>query len=358
MTAIGAPTRVMVVDDSALVRGLWARLIDVEADLRVVASAWNGRAALDILRRKQVDVVLLDIEMPEMDGLSALPLILEEHPGTQVIMASTLTARGAEVTVKALSLGAADYVTKPQASGGGHDMKAVGSELIQKIRALSGRSRPSAETASPAGAVATSWKPAGRTSRMAPRAVALTSSTGGPNALTTVLSQLPAEFPLPILIVQHMPPLFTAMLADRLAKASGRPCSEAKDGDPVRPGHAYVAPGDKHMTVREELGQAVIRLVDGPPENFCRPSADPLFRSMAEVYGASLLGVVLTGMGQDGLEGARAVSAAGGRIVVQDEATSVVWGMPGAVAQAGLANAVMPLGGVAEHMDECARATR
>ena len=349
--------RVMVVDDSALVRGLWARLIDQEEDMEVVASAWHGQAALDILRRKDVDIVLLDIEMPEMDGLTALPQILELQPKARVIMVSTLTKKGAEVTIRALSLGAADYVSKPQASGGGSDMEHVGVELIKKIRALGRRRTSSALPDRPFEPEKPQW---GRTrvATSAPRALAVTSSTGGPNALMGVLTSLPADFPLPIVIVQHMPPLFTEMLAKRLDRATDRPCSEATHGTEVLEGHTYVAPGEKHLVLKESSGQVVMEITDDPPENFCRPSADPLFRSMASIYRDSLLGLVLTGMGHDGLEGARAIVDAGGSVIVQDEESSVVWGMPGAVAQAGLADEVLPLDRIADSIEERAKAPK
>jgi two-component system, chemotaxis family, protein-glutamate methylesterase/glutaminase len=356
MTVASNPIRVLIVDDSAVVRGLWARLIDAEDDMRVVASAWNGRAALDVLNRKEVDIVLLDIEMPEMDGLTALPKILEAFPSTRVIMASTLTERGAEVTVRALSLGAADYVTKPQAAKPGADIATVGAELVRKIRALGSRAAPqlvgTARVSDTATRKPQKWDFAPTNRSVPPRAVAITSSTGGPNALTQVLSDLPDDFPLPIVIVQHMPPLFTAMLAERLQRVTGRPCSEATHGTVIEPGRMYMAPGGRHLTVHSEVSRVVARLTDGPPENFCRPSADPLFRSMASVYGPALLAVVLTGMGHDGLEGARVVVDRGGSVIAQDAKTSVVWGMPGAVAQAGLAQEVIPLHQVATKIDE------
>jgi two-component system, chemotaxis family, protein-glutamate methylesterase/glutaminase len=352
--------KVMVVDDSAVVRGMWARVLDAEADMRVVASAWTGRAALDVLRRREVDVVILDIEMPEMSGLEALPLILAEHPGVRVLMASSLTRRGAEVTVSALAMGAADYVTKPSAAERGA-MADVGRDLVRKVRALGGRgARASGAGRALAAPPIRPRPPRPETSRngQGPRAIAVTSSTGGPNALTLLLSALPADFPLPILIVQHMPALFTSMLAERLQRAASRPCVEAAEGMVVEGGRTYVAPGDYHMTARAEGGVTLLGLSQTPPENFCRPSADPLFRSLAAVYGSSLTAVVLTGMGHDGLEGAKAVVGAGGHVVVQDEATSVVWGMPGAVAQAGLAHEVLPLEAIAPAIDEQARARR
>jgi two-component system chemotaxis response regulator CheB len=356
---------VLVVDDSAVIRGIWARIIDAEPDMRVVASAANGRAAVDVLRRRAIDVIVLDIEMPQMSGIEALPLLLSERPGVRVVMASSLTRKGAEITITALSLGAADYVTKPSAAER-ESMATVGKDLVRKIRALAGRApvpvpAPAPSVAQPGRAPAPRVAPPppfrpGHA--MAPQVVGIASSTGGPNALGEVLAALPATFPLPILIVQHMPPLFTTMLAERLQRTGRRPCVEGKDGMEVLPGTTYIAPGDYHMTVKAEGGRILLRLDQAPAENFCRPSADPLLRSMAATYGDELLTVVLTGMGHDGLEGARAVAEAGGTVIAQDQATSVVWGMPGAVTNAGLAREVLPLAEIAPFIDEQARVRR
>lgn len=361
--------RVMTVDDSAVIRGLWARVLDQQPDMRVVATAWNGRVALDVLERREVDVVLLDVEMPELDGIQALPRILEAHPGVRVIMASSLTKKGADITVRALSLGAVDYVTKPAAKSMGNSLAEVSRDLLAKIRALfperAAGNRgapppptpvPSAGTAPAIGETSTQRPQVGRMGT--PRVIGITSSTGGPNALTEVLSGLPDDFPLPILIVQHMPALFTTMLAERLQRAAGRRCVEAEHGMRVEANTTYVAPGERHMEVRTQGGEPVLILTDGEPENFCKPSADPLFRSMAKVYGPDMLGVVLTGMGQDGLEGAKKLAEAGASIVVQDAATSVVWGMPGAVARAGLAGEILPLHRIAPFIDAQARTPR
>lgn len=346
------PIRVMVVDDSTVIRGLLGRIIDAQEDMRVAASAPNGRSALDLLRHREVDVVLLDVEMPEMDGLSALPHMLALRPELRVIMASSLTQKGAEVTLRALSLGAADYVPKPSAMQAARGMEAISAELVAKVRAL-GRAARGALPAPPPPPVA------GRTAAplLAPaedgepfRILAVAASTGGPNALSTVLGGLPADFPLPILVVQHMPPLFTAALAERLRRETGRPCVEARSGERLLPGHTYVAPGDFHTTVMTAEREPVLRLDAGLPENYCRPSADPMFRSVAAVYGSSALALVLTGMGEDGCRGCREVVARGGRVVAQDRESSVVWGMPGAVVHAGLAAAVLPLEKIAGHL--------
>ncbi len=347
--------RVMIVDDSTVIRGLLGRIIDGQPDMRVVCSAPNGRSALDLLRHREVDVVLLDIEMPEMDGLEALPRILEMRPGIRVVMASSLTQQGAQITLKALALGAADYVAKPSALQASRGMAAISAELVAKVRALgraalSGRREKAAPVpaSSPAPDLAA---PALHDPAESFRVLAIASSTGGPNALSAVLGGLPRDYPLPILVVQHMPPLFTAALAERLQRETGRPCSEARHGERLLPGRTYVAPGDHHVTVASAgEGAVVIRLGDGPPENYCRPSADPMLRSVAAVFGPGALALVLTGMGEDGLRGCREVAARGGRVVVQDEATSVVWGMPGAVANAGLASAVLPLARIPGHL--------
>lgn len=349
--------RVMVVDDSTVVRGLLGRIVDSQPDMRVVCSAPNGRSALDLLRHREVDVVLLDVEMPEMDGLEALPRILEMRPGARVVMASSLTRQGAVTTLRALSLGAADYVTKPSALQASRGMEAISAELVGKVRAL-GRAARASRPGAPPSPAAPAVPLRGGLARTAPpdaaepfRVLAVASSTGGPNALAAVLGGLPPDFPLPIVVVQHMPPLFTAALAERLQRDAGRPCAEVRHGEPLVPGRTYVAPGDRHAVVASAGGgEAVLRLDDGPPENFCRPAADPMLRSVAAFFGPAALALVLTGMGEDGLRGCREVVARGGRVVAQDEATSVVWGMPGAVAGAGLASAVLPLDGIARHL--------
>ena len=344
------PIRVLIVDDSAVIRGALGRIIDAEDDMTVATTAPNGKVALDALRHTRVDVVLLDVEMPEMDGLTALPLILAAYPDTRVLMASSLTQRGAEVTMHALAMGAADYIAKPAAKSGSATLAAISTEIASKVRAIGraarGRRPLVVGAARPVAPVRTELL-AARGSDAPPRIVAIASSTGGPNALADVLSALPKDFPLPILITQHMPAVFTGLLASRLERDTGRTCVEAKDGDLIRPNCTYVAPGEYHMIVLTNEGQPFVRLTQTEPENFCRPSADPMLRSIAAVYGASTLAVVLTGMGEDGLRGCAEVKQRGGRILVQDEATSVVWGMPGAVANAGLASAVLPLPKVA-----------
>jgi two-component system, chemotaxis family, protein-glutamate methylesterase/glutaminase len=339
--------QVMLVDDSAVIRGLIGRIVDAEADMRVAASAPNGKAALDIIRHKEVDIVVLDIEMPEMDGLTALPLILAQKPGVRVIMASSLTTRGADVTMRALGLGAADYVAKPSALSAVRGIDVISRDIVAKIRALGAKADPPPPAQTP---TVRRSEPVFHEPSAAPRVLIVAASTGGPNALASVFSQLPKDFPLPILIAQHMPALFTASLADRLQRESGRPCAEAKDGEVVENGRIYVAPGDFHMRVADRDGKMILSLNQEPQINFCRPSADPLFESAAAAFGPSVCGLVLTGMGEDGLRGCAAVVKHGGRVVVQDRATSVVWGMPGAVSTAGLASAVLPLHEISSHI--------
>ena len=353
MSSGSRPVRVMIVDDSVVVRGVFGRIVDAEQDMTVATTAANGQAALDALRQVDVDVVLLDVEMPEMDGIAALPKMLALRPAIRVIMASSLTMQGAAVTLTALGLGAADFVHKPTAKGGTGSIDAVGRDLVAKIRAL-GRRTPVGTLASDAPFAPAPIPPLPRgltpSSEIVPRVVGIASSTGGPNALAEVLAGLPGDFPLPILITQHMPPVFTTLLAERLTRDGGRACIEAKDGDAVMPGRVYLAPGDWHMTVRTMERKPHIRLVQSAPENHCRPAADPMFRSLAAVFGAAALGVVLTGMGEDGRRGCEVIAECGGRVLVQDEASSVVWGMPGAVAHAGLASAVVPLRDMAAHI--------
>ena len=355
MSSAVRPVRVMVVDDSVVVRGVFGRIIDAQPDMKVATTAANGRAALEALRQVEVDVVLLDVEMPEMDGLEALPKILAMRPNVRVIMASSLTMQGATVTMTALALGAADFVHKPVAKGGGgtSSMDTVAKDLVEKIRALGRRAQSGRYAAvaqvdeprlqAPVRIIATP-------NEITPRVLAIASSTGGPNALAELLAALPSDFPLPILITQHMPPLFTTLLAERLTRDSGRPCIEAKEGDAIVAGRAYVAPGDWHMTLRTMERKPIIRLVQSAHENHCRPAADPMFRSVASIFGASALGVVLTGMGEDGRRGCQVIVENGGKVVVQDEPSSVVWGMPGAVVEAGLASAILPLKEIAAHV--------
>ncbi|MGO8915134.1 MAG: protein-glutamate methylesterase/protein-glutamine glutaminase [Stellaceae bacterium] len=347
----------MVVDDSAVIRGLLTRSLEADPEVEVLASASNGEMALNALARHDIEIVILDIEMPVMDGLTALPKMLAAKPGLKVIIASTLTRRGADISMKALAAGAADYLTKPGASAltSADEFKR---ELLAKVKALGHARRKAAGLAAPQmiqrapGLVEEPRQPdllrrvmALRTaSREPPEVVAIGSSTGGPQALFSVMGALRGVLKQPIFITQHMPATFTTILAEHIARASGYAAAEGVDGEPVRGGRIYVAPGDFHMTVDSGRGEKVVRLLKTPPENFCRPSVDPMLRSLAAAYGGRVLTLILTGMGHDGLNGGKAVIEAGGTLIAQDEATSVVWGMPGAVAMAGLCSAVLPLG--------------
>jgi two-component system, chemotaxis family, protein-glutamate methylesterase/glutaminase len=360
--AAPGPVRVMVVDDSVVVRGLVSRWIEAEPDLAIAASLRTGRDAVNQLERADPDVVVLDVDMPELDGISALPLLLEKKPDLVVIMASTLTRRNAEISLKALSLGAADYIPKPESSREVTTSQAFRRDLIEKIRQLGARRkrrkaepRVQAPAALRSGALRLPVREPAQTeirlrpfATTSPRVLLIGSSTGGPQAVTTLVGSLGSMLTqAPVLITQHMPPTFTTIFAEHLARASGRPTREAEDGEPINAGKIYVAPGGRHMRAERRNGTAVIALDDGPAINFCKPAVDPLFASAAEVWGKWNLAVVLTGMGQDGARGAADVVAAGGSLIAQDEATSVVWGMPGTVAQAGLCSAVLPLNEIA-----------
>lgn len=336
--------KVMIVDDSAVVRGVIRRLLDADGQLEVAATATNGEAALRELSRHAVDVVLLDIEMPIMGGLEALRRIVVDHPTVKVIMVSTLTRRNAEISLEALRIGAADYVAKPEA--GIATATEFGRDLIAKVKALAASRRlsPVSAPAAPGRAAANPAARYARSSRPMVRALGIGASTGGPPALLKLFRALHgAGGRQPILVTQHMPATFTALLAEQIERAAGCPCAEGQDGEPVRPGRIYVAPGGWHMTVENGATSPVIRLDQGAPEHFCRPAVDPMLRSLAAVYGEGALAVVLTGMGADGASGCEAVARARGRFIAQDQATSAVWGMPAAAAATGLAEAVLPL---------------
>jgi two-component system chemotaxis response regulator CheB len=348
--------RVMVVDDSAVIRGLISRMLTSDPSITVVASVGNGQMAIDALSRHEIDVIVMDIEMPVMDGLTALPKLLDVDPEVRIVMASTLTARNAETSMRALELGASDYIPKPTSArdiSTGDDFRR---ELLEKVRVLGARPkrglrrRPPPETARRAAParVAPSLYPPGPIqlrppSPVRPSILAIGSSTGGPPALFAVLKQVQPSINLPVLITQHMPPTFTTILAQHIERNCRWPCREGVDGEPVESGRIYLAPGNFHMLVESQDGKPIIRLTQDPPENFCRPAVDPMLRSMVRVYHGRILTVILTGMGVDGLKGCRDVVGAGGTVFAQDEASSVVWGMPGAVATAGICSAVMPL---------------
>lgn len=334
--------RVLVVDDSALVRRLIVTALGSADDIDVVAVARDGLDAVEKVDEVLPDVVTLDIEMPRLDGLGALERIRAKHPRLPVIMFSTLTERGAIATLDALSKGASDYVTKPSNTGSVMEgLASVREQLVPRIRALAGVRRiapvaPQPRRTPPAPVVK-------GTAGGAPEILVIGCSTGGPDALDRLVSRLPGDLGVPVLVVQHMPPVFTAMLAQRLDKSSALTVREAVAGDVPRAGEVLIAPGDWHLRVASSVGTVRVVLDQAPRENFCRPAVDVLFRSAAQVYGGRVVASVLTGMGQDGLEGVRALVERGARVLVQDEATSVVWGMPGAVVHAGLADEILPL---------------
>ncbi len=359
---------VLVIDDSAVARGLMTRWVEEDPDLKLLGSAVDGEQGLERAKQLQPDLIILDVEMPKMDGLAALPLLLKAVPTCKVVMASTLTRRGGEVTIRALSMGAADYTPKPQAGrlAGADEFRQT---LLNKLKALAPRpippvptskavppSRPVARSFSAPSAIKEKPKRAfapvarapisrGNTPKnnARPEIIAIGSSTGGPQALREVIIHMTTDLRAPIVLAQHMPALFTKILGEHMTKAGKLTCKEAEDGERLKPAHVYIAPGDFHLTVRKDAGGFYAVLDQSPPINFCRPAVDPLFQSVAEATNGAALGVVLTGMGHDGREGARALRGAGGSVVVQDEKTSVVWGMPGAVAEAGLADEILPL---------------
>jgi len=397
------PFRVMVVDDSAIIRGFLSRYLSEDPDIEVVTTANNGIVALRHLSNYDVEAVVLDIEMPEMDGMTALPKMIDIQPDLMVVMASTLTRKNAEISLKAVQMGAVDYVPKPETARSVNANIDFRRELVEKVKAWAGRRRRKRGEALPAsvshqslgntekaisGKAASGFVTVDRTKRKPqgftsvprrggkdgataspgssspgpssksepitlvkastarPRILAIGSSTGGPQALMKFFEQFDKAPSVPIVITQHMPATFTAILAQHLGQSTSWPSAEAVDGASLKPGEIVLAPGGKHMVVEKKGSDMCVRLTDDPPENFCKPAVDPLLRSVAKAYGSAGLCVILTGMGHDGLKGGRDLVKAGGTVVAQDEATSVVWGMPGAVATAGLCAEVSPLEGL------------
>jgi two-component system chemotaxis response regulator CheB len=368
--AVADDIAVVVVDDSAVIRGLLKKWLSAEDGIEIVGAAGNGEAAIKEVQTCQPDVVVLDIEMPHMDGLTALPKIIEAVDDVKVIMASTLTTRNAEISLQALALGASDYISKPESSKNLHAPEGFRQELIRKVRALGAarKVRPR-RPAMKSDRVANTGKIAPtqqehrskaepivlrKPSMSKPDVIGIGSSTGGPQALQTVVRAL-ANVEQPILITQHIPATFTALMAKQLSKLPGITCLEAEDGMVLKPHHVYLARGDYHMIVEKSGAGHVIRINQDPPENFCRPAVDPMFRSLAENFGSRTLTVILTGMGYDGREGGRAVVDAGGSVVAQDEESSVVWGMPGAAATAGICAAVLPIEKIGPAIERMAR---
>ena len=331
--------RVLIVDDSVVVRRLLSEALGADPAIQVVGIAPNGSIALARLPQLTPDLVTLDLEMPDMDGLATLRAIRATYPTLPVLMVSRFTQRLARATLDALSMGASDYLTLPEHSGLASATEWIKSQLITRIKQLA---RPPGRPSS-LGLDAPRPSSAGFEPRSRIEIVAIGSSTGGPQALATVLSALPIPFPVPMVIAQHMPPDFTRQLAERLAGLTSLTVREATPDALLEPGEVWIARGGLHLSVVRVHQTHRLRLLGTPPENSCRPSADVLFRSVAEAYGGGVLAVVLTGMGHDGLRGCEAIRAAGGQVLTQDKATSVVWGMPGAVTEAGLSHQVLPI---------------
>lgn len=370
------PLRVMIADDAIVVRGLFARWIEAEPDMALVASLRNGREAVEQIERIRPDVVILDVDMPELDGITALPQLLAKCPGVTVIMASTLTRRNAEISLRALSLGATDYIPKPSSQsdvGAAPDFRR---DLIEKIRHLGrrGHKAPLAHVTD-APPLAPHAAPQVKSPHhyhaphtpivlrpmptVAPRVLLIGASTGGPQALNRLVTEIGAVIErVPVLITQHMPPTFTAILAEHLSRLSKHPAREAVHGEEIVPGTIFMAPGGRHMTVTQRNNVPVIEITNSAPINFCKPAVDPLFSSAATVWGPRTLALVLTGMGHDGLAGAHDIVHAGGHVLAQDEASSVVWGMPGQVALAGLCSAVLPMDDIGAKLNRLFAAER
>lgn len=351
--------RVLIVDDAVVVRKMLSETMNDDPDIEVVGTASNGSICLQKIPQVNPDIISLDIEMPEMNGLEALEKIREKWPDLPVIMFSTLTQKGAAATLDSLSKGATDYVAKPsKATSLDEGIELIKKGLIPKIKALCNESaglgipdslpKPKPVVVKPNDPQ--SMKGIKKFHRI--DVVAIGVSTGGPNALAALMPSFPANFPVPILIVQHMPPNFTKLLADRLNSKSELTVTECRNGEVLEPGHAYVAPGDYHMYVEQSKDDVVALLNQGPPENSCRPAVDVLFRSVSKVFGRNTLGVVLTGMGQDGLHGCEHIQSRGGQVIAQDEETCVVWGMPGFVVKGNLADIILPLDKIADNINQ------
>jgi two-component system, chemotaxis family, protein-glutamate methylesterase/glutaminase len=350
MTPLAPPPkiRILVVDDSGVIRRVVTEALASDPAIEVVGTAVDGRSAVDKVAQLKPDAVTMDIEMPNMNGIEAVRAIRKTQPRLPIVMFSTLTERGASATLDALAAGASDYVTKPSNTGSFEASKTnIREQLIPKLKALTGTRRVLGGSAGGAARQLPVPAPRPKTA-IKPRAGAfqalvIGSSTGGPDALAQVLPLLPGDLPVPVLVVQHMPPLFTRLLAQRLDGSCKLKVAEAAEGDIVRPGQILIAPGGKHLTVRRQGTTVQAHLTEDPPENFCRPAVDVLFRSASSLWADRLLAVVLTGMGRDGEKGATLIRSAGGEVFAQDEATSVVWGMPGAVTMSGQADKVLPL---------------
>jgi two-component system chemotaxis response regulator CheB len=347
-------TRVLIVDDAVVVRRVVSYVLSSDPELEVAGTAANGCLALAKLGQLHPDVVTLDLEMPQMDGLETLKVLRRDYPRLPVIMLSRFTERGAVATSNAMQLGANDYVTLPDGTANINDsMQRIREQLIPRIKMLArpsqaadGQPTPAAKRAALRGTDGCSLARSSQRIEI----VAIGASTGGPDALAAILPKLAGDFPVPIVIVQHMPPEFTMRLAEQLRAKCQIRVSEGATNDLIFPGCAWVAPGGYHMLVNREKQGTKLQMTTSAPENFCRPSVDVLFRSVAETFGAGTLAVVLTGLGQDGMRGCETIRAAGGQVLAQDEASSVVWGMPGAIAKAGIADQVIPLNELANEI--------
>jgi two-component system chemotaxis response regulator CheB len=361
--------KVMLVDDSAVIRGLLARTLEKDANIHVVSSVANGEMAYKSVKNADPDIVILDIEMPVMDGITALPLILQECPNTRVLICSTLSQKGADVSMRALELGATDCILKPSSTGelGSHATGDFQENLLHLVRALGKKDtnmsssatqpaqpitpRPAVSSTATLEAVKIKAAAERQTASLhddrfsykgKPDILAIGSSTGGPQALFEVLKNL-NNVDVPIVITQHMPKTFTRLLAQHISQNCGFTCVEGEAGMKLEKGHAYVAPGGFHMVFEQKADGTYIKIDDGEPENFCKPSVEPMIRSLINIYDKKVLAVILTGMGQDGRDACKMLVEKGGRTITQDEATSVVWGMPGAVANEGICSAILPL---------------
>ncbi|QER42118.1 chemotaxis response regulator protein-glutamate methylesterase [Thermodesulfobacterium sp. TA1] len=336
--------RVLVVDDSAIMRKLIVDILKEEKDIEVVDTAKNGKEAIEKAKTLKPDVITLDIEMPEMDGIEALKFLRKEVPSTKVIMFSSLTQEGAKATIEALALGAYDFVPKPSTKSFLESVKQIKDQLIPKIKSVVPLKR-----------IQSIYRPS-QVKKVFKKedlkVLGIGVSTGGPQTLMQIIPKLPKSFPVPILIVQHMPPVFTKQLAERLDSLSELKVKEGEQGEPVRSGMVYIAPGDFHMVVKKDNAEPKIRLHQGPPRNFCRPAVDELFESIAEVYEGASVGLILTGMGSDGKEGAKKIKEQGGVVLAQDAETSIVFGMPKAVIEAGLADEVLSLDQIPQRLKE------
>lgn len=361
--------KVLIVDDSVTIRRVLSDALSDEPGFEVVGMVSDGKYALEKIRELNPDVVTLDVEMPIMNGLETVEEIRKHYTRLPVVMLSSRTEVGSHITLQALLRGASDYVLKPSQTGNPQNaIQALRRDLVPKIRSLfdpSGtpivkppRSIERIMPAPPPPLVPTTQRVISRPTERRADVVVIGSSTGGPNALKTMLAKIPADFPLPILIAQHMPPVFTTSLANSLDDLCSLHVSEGTQGEEVCAKHIYLAPGGSHMVVEKKGTQMCVGINQDPPENSCRPAVDVLFRSAAKAYGDRVLAVVLTGMGQDGMLGCEAIKRAGGKVIVQDQATSVVWGMPGAVANAGIADQVLPLEKIADEITMLARLGR